>query len=197
MTAFRLGLTGSIGMGKSTTAAMFRDAGLPVWDADATVHRLYAKGGAAVTPLAALYPEAISDQGVNRSALKARISADPDALKQIEAIVHPLVAADRAEFAAKTVSDIAVFDIPLLFENGYDRQMDATLLVTASSDLQRSRVLARPGMTVDQFNLILSRQMPDAEKRSRATHIVETLSLDQTRAYVDALISHIRRGLHA
>ena len=197
MTAFRLGLTGSIGMGKSTTAAMFRDAGLPVWDADATVHRLYAKGGAAVAPLAALYPEAISDQGVNRSALKARISADPDALKQIEAIVHPLVAADRAEFAAKTVSDIAVFDIPLLFENGYDRQMDATLLVTASSDLQRSRVLARPGMTVDHFNLILSRQMPDAEKRSRATHIVETLSLDQTRAYVDALISHIRRGLHA
>lgn len=197
MTAFRLGLTGSIGMGKSTTAAMFRDAGLPVWDADATVHRLYAKGGAAVAPLAALYPEAISDQGVNRSALKARISADPDALKQIEAIVHPLVAADRAEFAAKTVSDIAVFDIPLLFENGYDRQMDATLLVTASPDLQRSRVLARPGMTVDQFNLILSRQMPDAEKRSRATHIVETLSLDQTRAYVHALISHIRRGLHA
>lgn len=197
MTAFRLGLTGSIGMGKSTTAAMFRDAGLPVWDADATVHRLYAKDGAAVAPLAALYPEAISDQGVDRSALKARISADPDALKQIEAIVHPLVAADRAEFVAKTVSDIAVFDIPLLFENGYDRQMDATLLVTASPDLQRSRVLARSGMTVDQFNLILSRQMPDAEKRSRATHIVETLSLDQTRAYVHALISHIRRGLHA
>jgi dephospho-CoA kinase len=197
MTAFRLGLTGSIGMGKSTTAAMFRDAGLPVWDADATVHRLYAKDGAAVAPLAALYPEAISEQGVDRSALKARITGDPDALTRIEAIVHPLVAADRAEFAAKTVSDIAVFDIPLLFENGYDRQMDATLLVTASPDLQRARVLARPGMTVDQFNLILSRQMPDAEKRSRATHIVETLSLDQTRAYVQALISYIRRGLHA
>ena len=197
MTAFRLGLTGSIGMGKSTTAAMFRDAGLPVWDADATVHRLYAKDGAAVAPLAALYPEAISEQGVDRSALKARITGDPDALTRIEAIVHPLVAADRAEFAAKTVSDIAVFDIPLLFENGYDRQMDATLLVTASPDLQWARVLARPGMTVDQFNLILSRQMPDAEKRSRATHIVETLSLDQTRAYVQALISYIRRGLHA
>lgn len=197
MTAFRLGLTGSIGMGKSTTAAMFRDAGLPVWDADATVHRLYAKDGAAVAPLAALYPEAISEQGVDRSALKARITGDPDALTRIEAIVHPLVAADRAQFAAKTVSDIAVFDIPLLFENGYDRQMDATLLVTASPDLQRARVLARPGMTVDQFNLILSRQMPDAEKRSRATHIVETLSLDQTRAYVQALISYIRRGLHA
>jgi dephospho-CoA kinase len=197
MTAFRLGLTGSIGMGKSTTAAMFRDAGLPVWDADATVHRLYAKDGAAVAPLAALFPEAITDQGVDRAALKARITVDPGALKQIEAIVHPLVAADRAEFASKTVSDIAVFDIPLLFENGYDRQMDATLLVTATSDLQRARVLARPGMTAEQFTLILSRQMPDAEKRSRATHIVETLSLDQTRAYVQALISHIRRGLHA
>jgi dephospho-CoA kinase len=197
MTAFRLGLTGSIGMGKSTTAAMFRDAGLPVWDADATVHRLYAKDGAAVAPLAALFPEAITDQGVDRAALKARITVDPGALKQIEAIVHPLVAADRAEFASKTVSDIAVFDIPLLLENGYDRQMDATLLVTATSDLQRARVLARPGMTAEQFTLILSRQMPDAEKRSRATHIVETLSLDQTRAYVQALITHIRRGRHA
>ena len=197
MTAFRLGLTGSIGMGKSTTAAMFRDAGLPVWDADATVHRLYAKDGAAVAPLAALFPEAITDQGVDRAALKARITVDPGALKQIEAIVHPLVAADRAEFASKTVSDIAVFDIPLLLENGYDRQMDATLLVTATSDLQRARVLARPGMTAEQVTLILSRQMPDAEKRSRATHIVETLSLDQTRAYVQALITHIRRGRHA
>jgi len=195
--AFRLGLTGSIGMGKSTTAAMFRDAGLFVWDADATVHRLYAKDGAAVAPLAALFPEAITNDGVDRVALKERVSADPSALKQIEAVVHPLVAADRAEFAAKIVSDIAVFDIPLLFENGYDRQMDATLLVTASPDLQRARVLARPGMTVEQFNLILSRQMPDAEKRSRATHIVETLSLEQTRAYVEALITHIRRGLHA
>lgn len=195
--AFRLGLTGSIGMGKSTTAAMFRDAGLPVWDADATVHRLYSKGGAAVVPLAVLFPEAINNQGVDRAALKARISANPNVLKQIEAIVHPLVAADRTEFALKTVSDIAVFDIPLLFENGYDSQMDATLLVTACADLQRTRVLARPGMTVEQFNLILSRQMPDSEKRSRATHIVETLSLDQTRAYVEALIAHIRKGLHA
>ena len=197
MTAFRLGLTGSIGMGKSTTAAMFRDAGLPVWDADATVHRLYAKDGAAVAPLAALYPEAISEQGVDRSALKARITGDPDALTRIEAIVHPLVAADRAEFAAKTVSDIAVFDIPLLFENGYDRQMDATLLVTARPDLQRARVLARPGMTVDQFNLILSRQMPDAEKRARADVVIETLTLDDTRRAVQNLIFDMTGKSHA
>lgn len=197
MTAFRLGLTGSIGMGKSTTATMFRDAGLPVWDADATVHRLYAKDGAAVAAIARLFPEAVVNQAVDRAALRLRISADPKALAQIEAVVHPLVAADRQEFAAKTVSDIAVFDIPLLFENGYDSQMNATLLVTASASLQRARVLARPGMTEEQLNLILARQMPDREKRSRATHIVETLSLVQTRAYVDALITHIRGGLNA
>lgn len=197
MTAFRLGLTGSIGMGKSTTAAMFRDAGLPVWDADAAVHRLYAKDGAAVAPMGAIFPEAITDQGVDRMALKSRISTDPDALKKIEAIVHPLVTAERAEFAAKTVSDIVIFDIPLLFENAYDNQMNATLLVTASPDVQRARVLARPGMTLQQFNLILSRQMPDHQKRSRATHIVESLSFDQTSAYVLALIAHIRGGLHA
>ncbi len=197
MTAFRLGLTGSIGMGKSTTAAMFRDAGLPVWDADAAVHRLYSTGGAAVKPIAMLFPEVIIDDAVNRAALKARIRVDADALTQIELIVHPLVAAERAEFAMKTVSDIAVFDIPLLFEKGNDVLMDATLLVTASADVQRARVLTRSGMTPEQFELILSRQIPDHEKRSRATHIVETLSLDQTRAYVDALIVHIRKGRHA
>ncbi|MES2665615.1 MAG: dephospho-CoA kinase [Pseudomonadota bacterium] len=192
---FRLGLTGSIGMGKSTTAAMFSEQGVPVWDADAAVHRLYAPGGRAVAPLAALCPAALIDGSIDRSALKSWITADPLALARIEAIVHPLVAADRADFAARTVSDIAVFDIPLLFENGTEAQLDATLLVTAPPALQRARVMARPGMTEAQFALILSRQMPDAEKRRRATHIVETLGLDSTRAYVAALLAHLRRAV--
>lgn len=196
MRPFRLGLTGSIGMGKSTTAAMLAEAGCAVWDADAAVHRLYAPGGAAVAPVAALVPRALDDGAINRGALKAALAERPALLNGLEAIVHPLVAADRARFLAKTVSDIAVFDIPLLFEKGTEGEMDATLLVTAPPDLQRARVLARPGMTEAQLALILSRQMPDAEKRARATHIVETLSIDSTRAYVTALTAHIR-GRHA
>ena len=193
---FVLGLTGSIGMGKSTTAAMLAEAGCAVWDADAAVHRLYAAGGAAVAPVAALVPRALDDGAINRGALKAALAERPALLNGLEAIVHPLVAADRARFLAETVSDIAVFDIPLLFEKGTEGEMDATLLVTAPPDLQRARVLARPGMTEAQLALILSRQMPDAEKRARATHIVETLSIDSTRAYVTALTAHIR-GCHA
>ena len=193
MTApFRLGLTGSIGMGKSTTAAMFAAEGIPVWDADAAVHRLYAKGGAAVAPIAALCPQALSQGAIDRSALKTWIARDPKALAQIEAVVHPLVAADRAQFLADINADIALCDIPLLFEKGTDAEMDATLLVTAPPDVQRARVLSRPGMTQAQFDLILQRQMPDAQKRARATHIVETLDLASTRAYVMALITHIR-----
>lgn len=194
---FRLGLTGSIGMGKSTTAQMFREAGIPVWDADAAVHRLYATGGAAVAPIAALHPAALTPQGLDRPALKAWIAADPAALGQIESIVHPLVAADRAAFLASTTADIAVLDIPLLFEKNAEAEFHATLLVTAPTALQRSRVLSRPGMTEAQLDLILSRQMPDAEKRRRATHIVETLTIDSTRAFVHALIAYIRQVPHA
>ena len=191
-TPFRLGLTGSIGMGKSTTAAMFAAEGIPVWDADAAVHRLYAIGGAAVAPIAALCPQALSQGAIDRSALKTWIARDPKALAQIEAVVHPLVAADRAQFLADINADIALCDIPLLFEKGTDAEMDATLLVTAPPDVQRARVLLRPGMTQAQFDLILQRQMPDAQKRARATHIVETLDVASTRAYVMALITHIR-----
>lgn len=191
-TPFRLGLTGSIGMGKSTTAAMFAAEGIPVWDADAAVHRLYAKGGAAVAPIAALCPQALSQGAIDRSALKTWIARDPKALAQIEAVVHPLVAADRAQFLADINADIALCDIPLLFEKGTDAEMDATLLVTAPPEVQRARVLSRPGMTQAQFDLILQRQMPDAQKRARATHIVETLDVASTRAYVMALITHIR-----
>jgi dephospho-CoA kinase len=191
-TPFRLGLTGSIGMGKSTTAAMFAAEGIPVWDADAAVHRLYAIGGAAVAPIAALCPQALSQGAIDRSALKTWIARDPKALAQIEAVVHPLVAADRAQFLADINADIALCDIPLLFEKGTDAEMDATLLVTAPPSVQRARVLSRPGMTQAQFDLILQRQMPDAQKRARATHIVETLDVASTRAYVMALITHIR-----
>ena len=189
---FCLGLTGSIGMGKSTTAAMFAAEGIPVWDADAAVHRLYGKSGAAVGPIAAHCPQALSDGAIDRAALKVWIAQDPKALAQIEAVVHPLVAADRAEFLATISADIALFDIPLLFEKGTDAEMDATLLVTAPPEVQRTRVLSRQGMTQAQFDLILQRQMPDAQKRARATHIVETLDVGSTRAYVMALIAHIR-----
>ena len=193
MTApFKLGLTGSIGMGKSTTAALFAAQGIPVWDADAAVHRLYARGGAAVAAVATLYPEALAGTAINRSALNAVIARDPSALARIEAIVHPLVAADRAAFIAAAQADLILLDIPLLFETGSESQLDATLLVTAPAALQRARVLARPGMTEARFNRLLARQMPDAEKRARATHIVETLDLAATTAYVSALIAHIR-----
>lgn len=197
MTAFRLGLTGSIGMGKSTTAGFFRDAGVPVWDADAAVHRLYAPGGAAVAPLAAAFPLALREGGIDRIALKSAIAADPTALGRIESIVHPLVAADRAAFLGAATAPLVVLDIPLLFETGAETQMDATLLVTAPPSVQRARVMARPGMTEAQFATILARQMPDREKRARADHIIETLGLEAARACVLALIAHVTGQPHA
>jgi dephospho-CoA kinase len=186
---FRLGLTGSIGMGKSTTAAMFAAAGVPVWDADAAVHRLYAAGGAAARALAPLFPTAIVDGAVDRSALKAIIAADPTALPRLEAVVHPLVTADRADFlGAHADEPLVLLDIPLLFETGAETQMDATLVVSAPPEVQRARVLARPGMTPEQLQIILGRQMPDAEKRARATYVIETVTLEATRQAVQELI---------
>lgn len=197
MSAFRLGLTGSIGMGKSTTAGFFAARDVPVWDADAAVHRLYAPGGAAAPALASHFPQAVTGGAVDRAALKVALAEDAGKLKLLEQIVHPLVAQDRVAFLAQASADLVVLDIPLLFEKGTETECDATLLVTAPASVQRARVLARPGMTEALFALILSRQMPDAEKRFRATHVVETLSLASTEAYVDALISHIRAGRHA
>ena len=194
---FRLGLTGSIGMGKSTTAALFAAEGVPVWDADAATHRLYAAGGAAVHPVTRLFPAALRNGAIDRAALRHWIAATPDALTALEAVVHPLVAADRRSFLAATKADLVLLDIALLFETQAEADLDATLVVTATPQTQRSRVLARPGMTANQFALMLSRQMPDAEKRSLATHIVETLSVAQTRAYVQALIAHLREAKHA
>ncbi len=194
MTAFRLGLTGSIGMGNTTTARIFADLGVPVWDADAVVHQLYVPGGAAVAPLAALCPAAQQGGAISRPALKDWMARDPDALTAIESVVHPLVAADRALFLTRDDGEILLLDIPLLFEKGLQADLDATLLVTAPHDVQRARVLARPGMTEAALAAILARQMPDAEKRALATHIVETLSLASVQAYVRALIAHIRQG---
>jgi len=190
-----LGLTGSIGMGKSTTAAMFADEGIPVWDADAAVHRLYAPGGAAVASLAAIFPQALQQSGISRDVLKAEIATNPEALQRIEAVVHPLVAEDRAAFLAATDADIVLLDIPLLFETGAQHWLDATLVVTTTPEEQEDRVLARPGMSRAQFDTILARQMPDAEKRRLADHIIETRTLDQTRADVRGLIGQIRAGL--
>ena len=198
MRPFLLGLTGSIGMGKSTTAAMFADEGIPVWDADATVHALYAPGGAAVAPIAAEFPDALRDGGIDRVALRAVLAADKQALSRLESIVHPLTAASREAFvAAHDGADLILLDIPLLFETGADADCDATLVVTAPPEVQRARVLARPGMTPAQLDLILSRQMPDAEKRARATHVIVTQSLEQTRADVRKLIAQIREARDA
>ncbi len=190
----KLGLTGSIGMGKSTTAGMFAAQGVPVWDADAAVHRLYRQGGAAVAPISAALPDAIIDGAVSRDALKRLISSDPSVLSTLERIVHPLVARDREAFLTEHAkAALVVFDIPLLFETGADAWLDAVLVVSAPPDVQRDRVLARGAMTEDQFNLILGRQMPDAQKRARADYVIETLTLDQTAADVRNLIETLEQ----
>jgi dephospho-CoA kinase len=187
-----LGLTGSIGMGKSTTAQLLRQEGIPVWDADDAVHRLYAAGGAAVPPIAQLCPSVIVNGGIDRSALRSAIESDPSLLTKIQDIVHPLVAADRAAFIAATAAPILVLDIPLLFEIGADAQCDGVLVVTTSPKEQKSRVLQR-GLTEAQFDMILSRQMPDIEKRARATWVVETHSLAHVQAQLHLILDQIRK----
>lgn len=171
----RLGLTGSIGMGKSATAQMFRDLGVPVHDADATVHALYAPGGDAVAAVGEAFPGVVRDGAVDRPTLSARVLADPAALDRLNAIVHPLVARARERFvAAAGAAPLVVFDIPLLFETGGEADVDKILVVTAPAEAQRARVLARPGMTPERFAAILARQVPDAEKRARADHVIDT-----------------------
>ncbi len=193
---FLLGLTGSIGMGKSTTAQMFANEGVPVWDADAAVHRLYAKDGAAVEAIASLCPEAIRDGAVDRDALKDWIAKDASALRKIEAAVHPLVAADRRRFIADhSDARVILLDIPLLFETGSAGTMDAVVVVSAPAKVQRARVLERGTMSEDQFNLILSKQVPDAEKRAKADYIIETTSLEAARTAVQDVLKDIHRRL--
>ncbi len=193
MNPFRLGLTGSIGMGKTATARLFAEEGCAVWDADAAVHRAYGPGGAAVAALQHAFPQAIERGAVSRDALRRIIASDPGALARIEAIVHPLVAEDRARFAEATGSDIVVFDIPLLFETGGDAAMDAVAVVTVPEAEQRRRVLARGTMTEADLDRILARQMPSAEKVARADYVIVTDTPEHARAQVRAVVDDIRR----
>lgn len=193
--SFALGLTGSIGMGKSTTAQMFVEEGCALWDADAAVHRLYAIGGAAVEPMRAAFPDAILDGAVSRNALKRIIADDPATLKTIEAIVHPLVAADRAEFRESATSDILVFDIPLLFETGGDAAMDAVACVSIPAEDQKRRVMERGTMTEAQFEQIRAKQMPNDEKCARSDFVIVTDTLDHARAQVQDVVRQIRAGM--
>ncbi len=185
-----IGLTGSIGMGKSTVAAMFADEGVPVFDADAVVHALQGKGGRLVATIEAAFPGSTRDGAVDRTALGAAVFGDDAAMKRLEAIVHPAVAEDRAAFLRAHAGETVVFDVPLLFETGGDAKVDSVVVVSADADVQRARVLARPGMTSEKFAAILARQTPDADKRARADHVVRTdTSLDETRAQVRAVIA--------
>lgn len=192
-----LGLTGSIGMGKSTTAAMFRDLGVPVWDADAVVHAMYQPGGAAVALIAQLCPDAIVDCAVSRARLRDRIATNPEFLSRIESLVHPLIARDRAAFvqqARDRGEPLVVLDVPLLFETGADGYCDAVVVVTAPPEVQRQRVLSRPGMTPQMLDNLLAKQLPDADKKARATHVITTQTLDHTREQVRELIERYRHA---
>lgn len=195
---FRLGLTGSIGMGKTTTAAFFRELGVPVHDSDAAVHELY--GAEGVAPVEAAFPGVAVDGRIDRALLGARVLGDDAAMRRLEAIVHPLVRAREAAFLAAAAQDgapLAVLDIPLLYETGAEERTDAILVVTAPESVQRERVMARPGMTEEKFASILRRQMPDVEKRRRADYLLDTgPGLDHARAEVAALVARLTEGDH-
>ncbi|WP_416878874.1 dephospho-CoA kinase [Litorimonas sp.] len=191
-----LGLTGSIGMGKTTTAGLFADEGCPVFDADKAVHQLYAKGGKAVPLIDAVFPDAVKDGAVERSVLGAHMRADPLNLKVLESFIHPWVEDLRQAFftaARENKADIVVLDIPLLFETGGDRKVDYTVTVTAPAEVQKERVMARPGMTEELFEMLLSRQLPDSEKRRRADYVLSTgVSIPETRKQVQELMRKLR-----
>ena len=189
-----LGLTGSIGMGKTTTARFFADEGVPVLDADAVVHQLY--DGEAVAAIEKAFPGTSRDGRIDREELSRRVVGSPEALKQLEAIVHPLVRAAQARFLAeaeRSGAPVAVLDVPLLFESGGDRRVDAVVVVSAPADVQRARTLDRAGMTAEKFEALLRKQMPDDEKRRRADFVVDTSqSFDSARAQVRAILDSVR-----
>ncbi|MDQ2877525.1 MAG: dephospho-CoA kinase [Pseudomonadota bacterium] len=186
-----IGLTGSIGMGKSTVAAMFAAAGVPVFDADAVVHRLQGPGGRLVLAIEALFPGTTTARGVDRARLGAALFDDHAALRRLEAVVHPAVAGERAAFLARHAdAPLVVLDIPLLFETGGAARFDKVVVASASPVVQRARVLARPGMTPEKFDSILALQMPDAEKRARADFVIQTdVPLTETADRVRAVIA--------
>lgn len=192
---FILGLTGSIGMGKSAVAQMLRALGVPVFDADAAVHVLQARGSPLLGKIEAAFPGITGPEGLNRRELGARVFGDRAALARLEDIMHPAVAALREAFVANHAhASLMVFDIPLLYEKGHGVGLDAVAVVSAPAEQQRARVLARPGMTEAKFDQILSLQMPDAEKRARAKHVIDTgVPLAQTEAAVAALVATLRR----
>ena len=193
----RIGLTGSIGMGKSTSAKLFAEAGIPVNDSDAIVHDLYS--GEAVPLVEAAFPGTTSDGKVDRQELSRKLAGDPLGFKRLEAIVHPLVRDRERQFLerqSQAGADMIVLDIPLLFETGADKRVDKIAVVSCDPQIQRERVLARPGMTEEKFNMILSRQTPDAEKRARADYVIDTGgSIDDARHQVQEIIADIRRKL--
>jgi len=195
MAMFILGLTGSLGMGKSTTARLFAEAGVPVHDADAVVHRLY--GGEAVPAIEAAFPGVTRDGKVERDRLAARVLGDDAALKRLEAIVHPRVQEAERRLIAEAEArgdKVVVLDIPLLFETGGDRRVDAVVVVSAPPEVQRARVLERPGMTPDKLAAVLARQMPDAEKRRRADFVVDTSrGVEAARAEVRAILAAVAK----
>lgn len=185
-----LGLTGSIGMGKSTTAKLFAEAGVPVYDADATVHKVYE--GEAAAAIEAAFPGTTVNGRVDRTLLSPKVVHDPDAMKRLESIVHPMLRAHHQKFlddAERSGAPIAVVDVPLLFETGGDRRVDAVVVVTTSPEVQRERILARDGMTAEKLEAILARQLPDADKRKRADFIVDTShGLDPVRARIREIL---------
>jgi dephospho-CoA kinase len=190
-----VGLTGSIGMGKSTTAGLFAEAGIPVYDADAEVRRLYAPGGAAVAPVEAAFPGVVEAGAIDRDRLGARVLGNPQALNQLNSIVWPLMGDARAKFITDAAAEAAlvILDIPLLFETGGERNVDVTVVASAPLEVQRKRVLARQAMTEAKFAAILKAQMPDAEKRLRADFVVDTSrGMDDARAQVTAIIAALR-----
>jgi len=191
---FILGLTGSIGMGKSAVAAMFRERGVPVFDADAAVHKLQGPGGPLLPAIEVAFPGTTGPDGVIRQELGARVFGDKAALRRLEAIVHPAVAALREAFLIEHSGEaLVVFDIPLLFEKGHREGLDAVVVVSAPADIQRARVLARPGMNPEKFAHILGLQVPDAQKRAAADFVIDTgVTLEETRAEVNALLRELR-----
>jgi dephospho-CoA kinase len=190
-----LGLTGSIGMGKSTTAKLFAEAGVPVYDADATVHKIYQ--GEAASAIEAAFPGTTVDGKVDRNKLSARVVHDPAAMTQLEQIVHPMLGASREKFlddAERSGAPVAVVDVPLLFETGGEKRVDAVVVVTASPEVQRERILARDNMTGEKLDAILARQLPDAEKRERADFVVDTShGLDPVRAQIRDILREVAK----